>query len=70
MTRMTWESLVDTLFKILFSGLLHKTNFRTPGRLREDFVDFLMQNHSGSWRFRNLIFHPWCGALSILGRCM
>lgn len=43
-----WESLVDPLFKILFSALLHQKNFPTPGRLGEDFVDFLMQNHSGS----------------------
>lgn len=65
----TWESLVDSLFKILFSDFLHKTNFPTPGRVSEDFVDFLMQNHSGSWRLRNLIFYRWCGALSILDRC-
>lgn len=44
---MMWESLVDPLFKILPSALLHQTNFPTLGGLSEEFNDLLMQSHSG-----------------------
>jgi hypothetical protein len=64
-----WESLVGLLFKTLPSALLHRANFPTPGGLREELNDFLMQNHPGSKGFRNLISPHWCEATSVLGRC-